>query len=71
MTQIDKTNVACLAPRWVFPIPNVTQVENTPIVIGGIIVYIKRHEVYVLDAAMNARATICTASVLALRSQNR
>ena len=36
LTQIDKTNVARLAPRWVFPMANVTYVENTPLVVGGI-----------------------------------
>src|SRR6516165_6715583 len=28
LTQIDKTNVGRLAPKWVFPMPNVNQVEN-------------------------------------------
>jgi alcohol dehydrogenase (cytochrome c) len=50
LTQIDKTNVARLAPRWVFPIPNVTQVENTPVVIGGIMYVSSANEVYALDA---------------------
>src|SRR4051794_8661240 len=30
LTQIDKANVSRLAPKWVFPMPNVGQVENTP-----------------------------------------
>ena len=30
LTQIDKANVAGLAPKWVFPLPNVTQVETSP-----------------------------------------
>jgi len=50
LTQIDKTNVARLAPRWVFPIPNVTQVENTPVVAGGIMYVSSANEVYALDA---------------------
>src|SRR5438034_6344606 len=50
LTQIDKTNVARLAPRWVFPIPNVTQVENTPAVAGGIMYVSSANEVYALDA---------------------
>src|ERR1700746_489238 len=36
LTQIDKANVARLAPKWVFPMPNVNQVENTPVVVGGV-----------------------------------
>src|SRR6478736_5160742 len=50
LTQIDKSNVARLAPRWVFPIPNVGNVENTPIVIEGIMYISSANEVYALDA---------------------
>ncbi len=50
LTQIDKTNVSRLAPRWVFPLSNVTQVENTPIVVEGIMYVSSANEVYALDA---------------------
>ena len=50
LTQIDKSNVARLAPRWVFPIPNVGQVETTPIVVDGIMYISSANEVYALDA---------------------
>jgi alcohol dehydrogenase (cytochrome c) len=51
MTQIDKGNVARLAPRWVFPMPNVVgSVENTPIVIDGLMYVSSANEVYALDA---------------------
>jgi alcohol dehydrogenase (cytochrome c) len=50
VTQIDKSNVATLAPRWVFPIPNVGSVETTPLVIGGIMYISSANEVYALDA---------------------
>jgi alcohol dehydrogenase (cytochrome c) len=50
LTQIDKTNVSRLAPRWVFPIPNVGQVENTPIVADGVMYVSSANEVYALDA---------------------
>jgi alcohol dehydrogenase (cytochrome c) len=50
LTQIDRSNVARLAPRWVFPIPNATQVENTPLVAGGIMYVSSANEVYALDA---------------------
>jgi len=50
LTQIDKGNVARLAPRWVFPIPNVGNVETTPVVIGGIMYISSANEVYALDA---------------------
>jgi alcohol dehydrogenase (cytochrome c) len=50
LTQIDKTNVGRLAPKWVFPMPNVTTVENTPVVVGGIMYISSANEVWALDA---------------------
>jgi alcohol dehydrogenase (cytochrome c) len=50
LTQIGKSNVARLAPRWVFPIPNVGNVETTPIVIDGVMYISSANEVYALDA---------------------
>jgi alcohol dehydrogenase (cytochrome c) len=50
LTQIDKSNVARMAPRWVFPIPNVGNVETTPIVVDGIMYISSANEVYALDA---------------------
>jgi alcohol dehydrogenase (cytochrome c) len=50
LTQIDKSNVARLAPRWAFPIPNVGNVETTPIVIDGVMYISSANEVYALDA---------------------
>src|SRR5215470_6613247 len=35
LTQIDKSNVNRLAPKWIFPLPNVNMVENTPLVVAG------------------------------------
>jgi alcohol dehydrogenase (cytochrome c) len=50
LTQIDKSNVSRLAPRWAFQIPNATQVQNTPVVVGGIMYVSSANEVYALDA---------------------
>jgi len=50
LTQIDRTNVARLAPRWIFPIPNVSQIENTPVVVEGIMYVSSANECYALDA---------------------
>ena len=50
LTQIDKSNVARLAPRWVFPMPNVGNVETTPVVVGGVMYLSSANEVYALDA---------------------
>src|SRR5262245_66429678 len=30
LTQIDKTNVSRLAPKWIFPIASPTTIHNTP-----------------------------------------
>jgi alcohol dehydrogenase (cytochrome c) len=50
LTAIDKTNVAQLAPKWMFPLPNVTQVENTPLVVEGIMYVSSANECWALDA---------------------
>src|SRR5262252_1076873 len=50
LTQIDKSNVARLATKWVFPMPNVNQVENTPVVVGGVMYVSAANEVWALDA---------------------
>src|SRR5207237_6199771 len=50
LTQIDKSNVSRLAPKWVFPMPGVTQVENTPLVVGGVMYVSSANEVWALDA---------------------
>ena len=36
LTQIDASNVKNLGPRWMFNIRNATQIENTPLVVEGI-----------------------------------
>lgn len=50
LTQIDKNNVARLAPQWIFPISNVTMIENTPLVIEGIMYVSSANECWALDA---------------------
>ena len=50
LTQIDKTNVAALAPKWTFPVPNVSLVENTPLVFEGIMYVSSANECWGLDA---------------------
>ena len=36
LTQIDKTNVARLAPRWMFTVPERRRLQGTPVVVDGI-----------------------------------
>jgi alcohol dehydrogenase (cytochrome c) len=50
LTLIDRSNVARLAPRWVFPVPNVSTIENTPVVVEGIMYVSSANECYALDA---------------------
>jgi alcohol dehydrogenase (cytochrome c) len=50
LTQIDKSNVGRLAPKWIFPLPNVSQIENTPVVAEGIMYVSSANECYALDA---------------------
>jgi alcohol dehydrogenase (cytochrome c) len=49
MTQIDKTTVAHLGPKWVFNIPNSGR-EVTPVVLEGIMYVTTANECYALDA---------------------
>jgi alcohol dehydrogenase (cytochrome c) len=50
LTQIDKTNVSRLAPKWIFPIANAPQIENTPVVVEGVMYVSSANEVCALDA---------------------
>jgi alcohol dehydrogenase (cytochrome c) len=50
LTQINKSNVAHLAPKWMFPMANVSMVENTPVVIEGVMYVSNANECYALDA---------------------
>jgi alcohol dehydrogenase (cytochrome c) len=50
ITQIDKSNVGHLGPQWIFPLPNVSQIENTPVVVEGIMYVSSANECYALDA---------------------
>ena len=50
LAQIDRRNVARLAPKWVFPLPNVTSlVETTPLVVDGVMYVSSANEAWALD----------------------
>jgi alcohol dehydrogenase (cytochrome c) len=55
LTQIDKTNVARLAPAWMFTIPDAGQLQVTPVVAGGIMYVTAPNEAYALDAGTGRR----------------
>jgi alcohol dehydrogenase (cytochrome c) len=49
-TQINKSTVARLGPKWVFPMPGVSRSQVTPVVVGGIMYVANTNECYALDA---------------------
>lgn len=50
MDQINRQNVARLAPKWIFPIPNATRLQVTPVVVDGIMYVTNPNECFALDA---------------------
>ncbi|MBV8844170.1 MAG: PQQ-binding-like beta-propeller repeat protein [Bryobacterales bacterium] len=50
LTQINKNNAGRLATKWIFPLPNVTTVENTPVVVDGLMYVSSANECWALDA---------------------
>jgi alcohol dehydrogenase (cytochrome c) len=55
LTQINKSNVARLAPRWVFAVPDAGRLQGTPEVAGGIMYVPNTNTVIALDAGTGAR----------------
>ena len=48
--QINKDNVKRLAPKWIFPLPNASRLQGTPVVVGGVMYVTNANECYALDA---------------------
>ncbi|HVO97496.1 MAG TPA: PQQ-binding-like beta-propeller repeat protein [Bryobacteraceae bacterium] len=48
--QVNKSNVAKLAPAWMFNLPNTSPLESTPLVVGGLMYATAGNECYALDA---------------------
>jgi alcohol dehydrogenase (cytochrome c) len=48
--QIDKGNVARLAPRWTFTLADASRLEVTPVVVDGVMYVTNANECYALDA---------------------
>jgi alcohol dehydrogenase (cytochrome c) len=55
LTQIDKTSVARLTPKWVFPFPGSGHLQGTPVVVGGIMYVTAPNECIALDAGTGRR----------------
>ena len=50
LAQITKANVAKLAPKWMFSLPNTSRLQVTPVVAGGLMYVSAANECYALDA---------------------
>ncbi len=50
LTQINKSNVGRLAPKWEFSLPNTAPLQVTPVVADGIMYVTSANECYALDA---------------------
>jgi alcohol dehydrogenase (cytochrome c) len=55
VTQIDKTSVGHLVPKWIFPVPNAGRMQGTPIVVEGIMYVPATNTVIALDAGSGAK----------------
>ncbi len=55
MSQIDKSNVAGLALKWVFALPNAARLQGTPQVYQGIMYVTNTNTVIALDAGTGTR----------------
>src|SRR5262249_2448618 len=50
LSQIDKSNVSRLTPKWMFPLGNAGSLQVTPVVVDGIMDVTAVNECYALDA---------------------
>jgi len=50
LTQINKSNVSRLVPKWLFGLPNTSNLQVTPVVADGVMYVTSANECYALDA---------------------
>lgn len=50
LAQITKDNVNLLAPKWMFTLPNTSNLQVTPVVVNGVMFVTSGNECYALDA---------------------
>jgi alcohol dehydrogenase (cytochrome c) len=55
VTQIDKTTVSRLAPKWMVSIPDAGQLQGTPVVVDGIMYVTAPNEAFAFDAGSGRR----------------
>jgi alcohol dehydrogenase (cytochrome c) len=50
ITQINRSNVARMATKWIFSLPNTSRLQVTPVVADGVMYVTSANECYALDA---------------------
>ena len=55
LEQINRSNVARLAPRWTFTLPETARLQVTPVVVNGVMYVTSANECYALDAGSGRR----------------
>lgn len=50
LAQITRSNVARLAPKWIFGLPNTPPLQVTPVVVDGVMYVTSANQCYALDA---------------------
>ena len=50
LKEINSTNIARLAPKWIFTLPNARRLEVTPLVVEGVMYVTAANEAFALDA---------------------
>ncbi len=71
LDQIDETNVARLAPAWIFQTPGAGKLEAVPLVADGVMYVSKPNEVFALDARSGRRIWQWTREPAIERGPNR
>ena len=55
LTQINKSNVGRLTPKWMFSLPNTPPLQVTPVVVDGVMYVTSANQCYALDAGTGRR----------------
>ncbi|HEY6506893.1 MAG TPA: PQQ-dependent dehydrogenase, methanol/ethanol family, partial [Vicinamibacterales bacterium] len=50
LAQITNANASRLTPKWIFSLPNASQLQVTPVVVDGVMYVTQANDVYALDA---------------------
>jgi alcohol dehydrogenase (cytochrome c) len=55
LTQINKSNVGRLVPKWTFSLPNTPPLQVTPVVVDGVMYVTSANQCYAIDAGSGRR----------------